>query len=149
MMKLDPRAEALVFRNKVFFFLDEAGRLRFAELARPVAYPRGHVLFREGEKGDTFYVVAKGTVAVDVDDNGVPLRVGELKPGQFFGEMATVTNQPRSATVTALEDVELLAFEREPVQALLKDYPKLRELLGKVGLARSEDSLQKILHTDP
>jgi CRP-like cAMP-binding protein len=144
----DVAVQALQKGSRLFQFLDEPGRLRLAAIARVERYPKAQVIVREGDHSAAFYVILKGQVAVDADDGGRAKRLAVMNEGMFFGEMAVVTGEPRSATVTALADVELLAFDQDKVAAILKDYPKLRELLGKVGVLRSEDTLAKMMSVD-
>jgi MFS family permease len=68
----------------------------------------GHPIVREGEEGDRFYVVEKGQVAILGRTFG---------PGEGFGEIALLRDVPRTATATAVTDVELVALEREPFVA--------------------------------
>ncbi|MHB8872280.1 MAG: cyclic nucleotide-binding domain-containing protein [Myxococcaceae bacterium] len=140
--------QALAKGSRLFHFLDEPGRLRLAAVARLERYAPGQTVIREGEKSGDFYVIHQGQVTVDADDGGKARRLAVIGEGMFFGEMAAVTNQTRSATVTAVSDLEVLAFDRAAVQAVLKDFPKLRELLGKVGLSRTEDTLAKMMSGD-
>ncbi|MGB8858464.1 MAG: cyclic nucleotide-binding domain-containing protein [Ilumatobacteraceae bacterium] len=70
----------------------------------------GDVVIRQGESGDTFYAVAGGDFAIDM--NGVYLRTAPR--GDFFGEVALLSNVTRTATVTATTDGELLAIHRDP-----------------------------------
>jgi MFS family permease len=75
----------------------------------PVTVAPGQELIRQGERGDRFYVIAEGRVAVDCD--GEPRRVEG--PGEFFGEIALLRDTPRTATVHAVEPGLLYALERE------------------------------------
>jgi MFS family permease len=81
----------------------------------PCHLPSGGVVMSEGEAGDRVYVLSQGTVGVD--KGGV--RVAELGPGDYFGEIALLRDVPRTATVIALEEVDLLALERDVFLAAL------------------------------
>src|SRR5512147_2106713 len=77
------------------------------------SYSPGSVIFREGEEGEEMYIIQKGKVRVSKDFSGKPHVVSILEKGDFFGEMAIVDRIRRTATVTAIDSVELLAFDRE------------------------------------
>lgn len=137
--------ESFTKQSKLFEYLDPPGRQRMMGIAHRERFHAGHVVVREGDVGDSFYVIVQGAVAVSVDDFGQPKQVATLGKGSFFGEMAVITSQPRSATVTAVGDLDVLRFDKGPVEEILKDYPKVRQLLAKLGLIRSEDTLQKMM----
>ncbi|MEZ4368182.1 MAG: cyclic nucleotide-binding domain-containing protein [Kofleriaceae bacterium] len=93
-----------------------------------VSVAQGETLFREGEVGDALYIISEGQVAVQSE--GPPrVEIGRLGPGAFFGEVALVTDQPRSATVTALAACELLKIDRDILGSLLADYPEVLKLV--------------------
>ena len=71
--------------------------------------PAGDVFVREGEASDRFYVIVSGQVEVTQD-----VRVLRHEgPGEFFGEIGLLRDVPRTATITAVEDTELLALDRD------------------------------------
>jgi CRP/FNR family transcriptional regulator, cyclic AMP receptor protein len=76
-------------------------------------YAPGAVIFQEGEEGEEMYIIQKGRVRISKSFGGKPLVLSILDKGDFFGEMAIVNRIKRTATVTAIEPVELLAFDRE------------------------------------
>jgi CRP-like cAMP-binding protein len=130
--------------SKLLMLLDERGRERLSACAAVVGEPAGAVVVRQGEIGDAFYLIAAGELRVLVGEGRghEPREVARLGAGQFFGEMAVLTRQPRSATVVAVSATELVRFERDPVLAVLNDYPAVREIIGSVGLQRSEANLE-------
>jgi len=90
-------------------------------------YGDGEVIFREGDDGREMFVIREGAVRIVCDTANGPLRIGELHRGEFFGEMALLEGQPRSATVTALGETSVLVlnpgtlmlrFRRDPTFAM-------------------------------
>jgi len=78
----------------------------------------GEVLFHEGDPGDALYVIVEGEVAVQAE--GPPrVEMARLGPGSFIGEVALMTDQPRSATVTAPNGAELLRIDRATLKRVL------------------------------
>jgi CRP/FNR family cyclic AMP-dependent transcriptional regulator len=73
----------------------------------------GRVIFKEGEEGDQMFIIQEGQVKVSRNISGKEQILAILGKGDFFGEMALVTKIKRTATVTALSPVKLLAFNRE------------------------------------
>jgi CRP-like cAMP-binding protein len=137
--------EELAKFSKLFEVLDEEGRKQLLGLSRKIHLEPGAEVCKEGDPGDEFYVVVAGKVKVTADDFGNAKELATLGIGQFFGEMAVLSGTPRQATVTAMTKVELVGFPRPAVDAVLASYPAVRGVLNKVGLARTEDTLQKMM----
>jgi CRP-like cAMP-binding protein len=79
---------------------------------------KGEVLFREGDPGDALYVICEGEVSVSAE--GPPrVEMARMSSGAFIGEVALMTDQPRSATVTATLDAELLRIDRKTLSLVL------------------------------
>jgi len=93
--------------------------------------PKGHVIVHEGEKGANAFLIQSGRVRVYVTDKqGRKADVGILEPGQIFGEMALVFDSPRTATVEALEDTNLILITRDTLrQKLEKSDPTVKALV--------------------
>jgi len=99
-----------------------AGEGTIAALARrlrPVSVRAGEILIRQGDPADRLYLVRSGRLRVLVDGEEGLRTVRELGPGAAIGELALLTGAPRSATVQAVRDGELLELEAEVFQALL------------------------------
>lgn len=112
--RLEPRAgpapERIALLRGVPFLalLPEPSLEHLAEVLVPVHAKAGEALVRQGEPGDRFFIVAEGEVVVEID--GATVQRGGR--GYYFGEIALLRNEPRSATVSALAGAELLALER-------------------------------------
>ena len=91
--------------------------------ARQRVVRAGEVLCRAGEAGDAFYVVHRGMVRVLAPTPRGEELVAQLGPGQWFGEMALITGEPRSATVVAAVETTLVVLERRAFQQMLRRSP--------------------------
>lgn len=104
-----------------------------ASSVRRLMFARGESLCRQGDAGGSFYVIRSGRVAVTVAGaDGSPVTVAHLGPAAFFGEMSLLTGEPRSATVVAEEDVEVLEVAKAVFALLLGADAVLAEKLGAV-----------------
>jgi MFS family permease len=99
----------LLRRIEIFAHLPEPVLERLASGATAVSTTADQVVVSRGEIGRHFYVIAAGRAAVDLDDG----MTRELEPGDFFGEIALLRDVPRTATVRALEPLQLYAVERD------------------------------------
>jgi len=89
-----------------------------------VQYSPGQGIIHEDEKGDEFYVLVAGHVQVLVmDATGTEVLVEEISPGGFFGELSMLSDEPRAATVKAVDDVTTLSLEREEFFEFLMTHP--------------------------
>jgi putative ABC transport system ATP-binding protein len=100
-------------------------------------HPAGEEIIRQGDPGDKFYLIRRGTVDV-VKDRGTPAERHEarLGEGDFFGERALLTNEPRNATVIARDDVETYALDKKHFQEALEASASLKEQLLKAYFQR-------------
>src|SRR5262249_48763328 len=119
----------------------DCGRSKPAKPAgiRREHFEPGQVVFREGDRGDWLYVIVEGEVEVlkTIPDRGEAC-LRTLGPGECFGEIALVSDRPRSATVRSLTNVNLLAVDREAFQALFCHLPPLRGFFEQLIDARNK-----------
>ena len=96
-------------------------------------YAKDNVVFFENEEGDFFFMILDGRIKVTIlGDDGREVILSLLGPGDFFGEMALLDNEPRSATAIAVEDSELLSLHRTDFQSVLTDNRTITAGLIKV-----------------
>jgi small-conductance mechanosensitive channel len=107
----------------------------------------GETVIRAGDQGSSMFVVHNGRVKVQISDNGKQRTVAVLKDGEFFGEMALFTGEPRTANVVAAEETEVLEIGHLAMKHLFETNPDLVEALShiiaerRLGLkAKSEDA---------
>jgi CRP-like cAMP-binding protein len=131
--------------SHLFEALDAEGRHRLLGLSHRVHKKAGEVICREGEQGSEFFVIASGEVRVTAQGLEGEKELALLHHGQFFGEMAALSGGHRTATCTAVGEVDLVAFPAAAVEQILAEYPAAREMLHRVGLLRSEDARQKMM----
>ncbi len=111
-----------------------------AQVAVPRSYERGEVILREGDAGDTCYVVRAGRVSIQREHmDGRTLTLAELRPGAIFGELAMFGRETRSATAEALEPTALLAILSGDVQRVIKSSP----VIALTMLAAMADRLRR------
>lgn len=134
--------------------------LRNVELFRPLSfdqiaelsqssskllYSKGEILVQQGDSGDSLFIITDGVVDVSVSDSiGNRTHLADLHSGDYFGEMSLLTGEPRSASVIALAETEVIVVEKsgmaelleqeasiaEPLSAMLDE--RLRDLSGRV-----------------
>ncbi len=98
-------------------------------------FGRGEAIIEEGADGDSMFILLRGTAQVSVMKNSTPIRVGVLRQGDCFGEMSLLTGEPRSATVRAEHDCEVLEISKPVMGEVLRSSPQclnhLSELLAR------------------
>jgi len=97
----------------------------------------GEVIFREGDPGDEMYVIQSGKVRVFGESQGRETTLCVLSRSDFFGEMALLTSQPRTATAKAVGEVTLLVISKAQFDALIQE-PLVRMMLERMS-ARIQD----------
>ncbi len=127
--RLEP--EQLIARVPLFAALTGNQISEVAELLKPRLAAPGERVVCRGDPGDTLYFIASGNLEVMLDPE--PHRLG---PGDFFGELALLTHQPRSADVTATRYSQLLALDARDFQRLLATSPGLSEQIHRIARER-------------
>jgi CRP/FNR family cyclic AMP-dependent transcriptional regulator len=106
---------------------------RVLAVARRRTFARGEVVFHEGDPGDALHLIEKGRFAVRVTTPlGERATLAIRGPGEAFGELALITNAPRSATVSALEPGETFSIRQPEFDELRRDHPGVNRILVAV-----------------
>lgn len=120
--------------------LDDDTRRTLARRMRILHFGIGETIVRQGDQGETFFLVEAGEVAIRVRGaDGVEKRVATLGAGKFFGEMSLLTGEPRAATVVAVQDAVLLAIEREGFRDALLSNPDVGKQLAELLESRTTE----------
>lgn len=107
----------------LFSEMDEQEVAGIRAIMEEMKFKAGQIIIREGELGNLFYVITEGRVEITIRDaGGADLVLHEAGPGDFFGELSMLTNEPRSARIRALEDLTTLCLEREDFFEFLRTH---------------------------
>lgn len=98
-----------------------------------VHYPAGETVFKQGEPGDFLYIITSGEVAIVREEPGQePTMIAKLGPGEYFGEMALVSDAPRTATARTLTPMDAATVEQADFTSLYTNLPDLRRIVDDV-----------------
>jgi CRP/FNR family cyclic AMP-dependent transcriptional regulator len=135
---------AIVTPGTFLALLDLQERDALAALGVTRAFPRGALLMFEHEPGERVMILRSGRVKVSqVDEEGLELLLSIRDPGDVLGELAFIDHQPRLASVTALEPVQVLVIPAGAFRAHLKRTPRVAVALLKVITRRFRETTVK------
>jgi CRP/FNR family transcriptional regulator len=116
----------LLARVGVFSELGRPELEQVAEVAVPRSFAAGEVVFREGDESNTAYVVRSGHArAIRQHSDGRILTLANFGPGEVFGELAMFDSDRRSATIEAIDQLDLLAILSADMQRLMREHPDI------------------------
>jgi CRP-like cAMP-binding protein/thioredoxin reductase/Fe-S-cluster-containing hydrogenase component 2 len=132
-----PAAKAIIdqaflvraFQTYLLPRLDHAVLRQIAERAKVFTFDRNQVVLREGEEGDSFYLIRSGMVKLSRIRQDREIVLLYLSAGQYFGEISLLSGSPRVATVTTIDRVEVIRLAREDFLACLDSSPELKQRL--------------------
>jgi CRP-like cAMP-binding protein len=122
----------IISRIPLFEACSQAELARIATITTQLDVRDGEVLIREGETGDLFFVLVKGSAEVRKGRR----RIATLGAGDFAGEIALLTDAPRTATVTTTSPVTALRATRKGFSALLESSPRIQQKVLKALAGR-------------
>ena len=126
---------ALFRKLSLFAELDDRELAQIASVAKTRRYAKDDVIFHADESGDVFCVIREGKVKITmISPEGKEIILTMMGPGEFFGEMALLDDAPRSATVIALEPLEVVTIWRSDfLQILADNFSITRKLLSELS----------------
>jgi ATP-binding cassette subfamily B protein len=98
---------------------------------RMIRVQKGYEIIKQGDPGDAFYLIASGKVSVWLKKSFKRDKVAELLSDDFFGEMALISNEPRSATIIAEEVTELFILQKYDFDKILMKNPAIAQELKR------------------
>ena len=122
----------------IFVELTEAELLDIAMIAEDKSFLKGELLAEEGEAGDSMFIIISGDVLVTKKNNfGDEIELARRGAGAHLGEMAILSNIPRTATLTALSDLKTLEINKNDFANILTTHPRtslgiIRELIRRL-----------------
>ncbi|HUP01094.1 MAG TPA: mechanosensitive ion channel family protein [Gemmatimonadota bacterium] len=137
----DERVFQHLRRVDLFDPLSESEARALAARARVEMYFGGETVLRQGEPGDSLYIIEDGLVEVVVSQNGRSERLAHLGPSAFFGEMALMTGAERKATVVTVKPTHFFVIDREALRGTLESNPRLAERISET-LAQRQQQLE-------
>jgi CRP/FNR family cyclic AMP-dependent transcriptional regulator len=142
----------LLAHTEVFGDLEERELQEVAQVAVPRHWEKGELIFREGDVGDTCYLLRSGAVVLTREhQDGRTVALAELRAGMLFGELAMFRGETRSATAEAIEPASAVALLASDVQRLIRRNPdlalKLLASLAELVSRTNERLLQQSFQT--
>ena len=138
--------ERILFLRSIPLFADVSGNdLRWInEITREKTYPAGKIIFKENDGGDALYIIVSGSVRIIKEgDQQVVLAI--LQERDYFGEMALLDREPRSASVEVQKDATLLIINQDDFQRLLLARPQIGFSLLKTLSGRLRETDAKLV----
>ena len=127
-------ADHLVRNAAIFEPLSAQDKAELAAHAIKREFSPGEIIVRQGDSGDSLFLISEGVVEVQINVEGkeAPVEVARLGPGSYFGEMALLTGAPRATTVKAMEYCRLFEVSKQALQPMIEQSNQLTESLSNI-----------------
>ena len=111
-------------------------------------FKKGEVVIKEGKLGQSFFLIRSGQVCImtrDIRKAGENVQLGTMAEGDFFGEVALLTDKPRTATVVADGDLELMELTRDNFNEIVQTYPSVRNIVETYQKQRVQSTIKTLM----
>lgn len=146
------RAEAknTLLESDLFRTLSTNAIERIIDRFEIAAYPKDTVIIQKGQKGDSFYVIKQGSVRVGLPmKHGKEIQLAVLAHCDCFGEMSLLTGNPAAASITSVDDVELMRLSEANFNDILLEYPVLNRYFHRILSERLRSTSEKSGDAEP
>ena len=122
----------------LFSSLDQEEQEEIAGCLERIMFASDEPIIRQGEAGDSMFLIERGQIRVVIEEDAVAHQVAQLSDGQYFGEMALLTGEPRTATAIAISDVHAYMLRKDTFRDVLVRHPQIIETISAVIAERRE-----------
>ncbi len=151
-LELEPEVEVMASEqlevkkdiNPLFAAFTEEEFGAIVDKLEPLQFMAGERMIAEGDEGDAMYLISRGGGRVIKEIDGQEVVLDELGEGEFFGEMSLLVGGPRSASVFATADTEVLRLKSSDLFEVIKQYPRIENALEQFYDKRSKATRQKM-----
>lgn len=138
----------LIHQVDLFHNLNEKAVKKMRQGTVERHFKEGDIIFEEGDKGSTMFLISEGSVEVyKVDKKGNKSILATTNPGGYFGDMALLLGEKRTAFVRAITDVVAFEVSKEALEPLLKDNPKIAQDFSHIVAQRQQDTKSRLAKT--
>ncbi len=127
----------------LFRTMPSAVFMDFVQALESRDYEVGKCVVRQGEQGKNMYLIAEGGVEVHMERDGSRKRMARLKEGDFFGEAALLTGEPRNASVVAVEPTHCLVLSRADLHHLTESHPSIMASIESIYYTRQKHNASR------
>lgn len=132
------RKRRFVASMDLFSSLSQEEQEEIAQCLERIMFAVDEPVIRQGEQGDSMFLIERGRIRVVIEEDSVAHQVAQLSDGQYFGEMALLTGEPRTATAIAISDVHAYMLRKETFRNVLIKHPQIVERISAVIAERKE-----------
>lgn len=138
------RIHQFLITQSLFDGLKESNLFEIAQTSRFKKIAKGTFLFFQTDEADSVYVVRRGAFTIQLENaEGRELIINEMNPGDCFGELGILTGEPRSTSVVAVLDSEVLLIPKDTFLTVVEDEPALAYRLLDITARRLQDSSRR------
>ncbi|MEK6528459.1 MAG: cyclic nucleotide-binding domain-containing protein [Nitrospirota bacterium] len=134
-----PHSEISLFESLSKSEMDELN-----SKAEKLIFSENSTIVNEGDTGNSLYIVKKGILMVVTHIMGETVELGKLSEGDIFGEIAFLTGRPRTASITAATNAEVMEIKEHVLKELISKHPKINNMLRGFYESRVQETIHKI-----